>query len=390
MQPDFLYQESPHGLILIAAFSGRALAQSARRAGYKPLVVDCFGDQDTKNLAYSLCCLPARVQVGFRKRPLLEALQNLSLLTPDKPIGLILGTGFECNPRLVEALSKNFSLLGNKPNTIRRVKDPIEFFGTLKRLGIRHPQTQVHAPETPEGWLMKRIGGSGGLHVHVCPKEFHLDKRRYFQKWERGHSLSVFAIASKKGSAFAFSEQWTSPTKRRPYRYGGSVSGITLHPDLEARLIEACMAVISEFNLEGIISLDFIVQEDEFLLLEVNPRPGATLDIFEDTEGTLFSAHLLSLSGHDPTPHLKKNWAPKKAVAAAYLYADRGALSVPKMEWPLWTADRPCIGITLERGQPIATVLAEGLTTHEAKKLCLERLDLLDRTLYETSKKDKN
>ncbi len=33
--------------VLIAATSGRALAASARRAGYRPLVADFFGDHDT-------------------------------------------------------------------------------------------------------------------------------------------------------------------------------------------------------------------------------------------------------------------------------------------------------------------------------------------------------
>lgn len=388
MPADQFHQESHYGHVLIAAFSGRALAQSAHRAGYKPFVVDCFGDQDARSAAQQFCCLPARVQVGFRKRPLMEALQNLCLLSPDKPIGLVLGTGFECNPTLVEQLSHKFSLLGNKPQTIRRVKDPIEFFGALSRLGIRHPQTQIDLPDNSEGWLMKRVGGSGGLHIHPCPKEFHQDKRRYFQKIVQGENLSVFAIASKNGAAFAFSEQWISPTHRRPYRYGGCVSGVSLTTDLEARLIDASLAVISEFQLEGIISLDFILQGEEFLLLEVNPRPGASLDIFDDRKGTVFSAHLLSLSGQDPTRYLKNNWTPKKASAAAYLYADRGALTVPDMEWPSWTADRPCFGLDVERGQPIATVLAEGNSSHEAKKLCLERLDLLERTLYESSQKE--
>ncbi|MFC6049036.1 tetrahydromethanopterin C1 transfer protein, partial [Methylobacterium hispanicum] len=33
--------------ILIAAQSGRALAEAARRAGLRPLVADLFGDADT-------------------------------------------------------------------------------------------------------------------------------------------------------------------------------------------------------------------------------------------------------------------------------------------------------------------------------------------------------
>ena len=37
--------------ILIAAASGRAMASSARRAGYAPFVVDYFADQDTLECA---------------------------------------------------------------------------------------------------------------------------------------------------------------------------------------------------------------------------------------------------------------------------------------------------------------------------------------------------
>ena len=68
--------------VLIAAFSGRALAQSARRAGFTPLVVDCFGDLDARDAAHQLTCLPARVQVGFLKRPLIAALPTLDFLKP--------------------------------------------------------------------------------------------------------------------------------------------------------------------------------------------------------------------------------------------------------------------------------------------------------------------
>jgi uncharacterized protein len=39
--------------VLLAAVSGRALAQSARRGGYLPLVADFFGDQDTVAAAHA-------------------------------------------------------------------------------------------------------------------------------------------------------------------------------------------------------------------------------------------------------------------------------------------------------------------------------------------------
>lgn len=376
--------------VLIAAFSGRALAQSARRAGYLPLVVDCFGDLDTRAAAHDLVCLPARVQVGFVRRPLLAALDQLTARAPSPPVGLVLGAGFECNPRLVAALAERFPLLGNDAETIRRVKHPVDFFGALARLGIRHPETQLDAPPRPEGWLMKRIGGSGGLHIHYCPATVEPDPRRYFQHEEPGEAISVLAVASRRGTAVALSRQWASPRKRRPYRYGGAVSGIAVDAELETHLIETALTVIAEFGLRGLVSLDFVVHDGEPLLLEVNPRPGATLDVLDDTAGSLFAAHVAAAGGEDPADLLKARWSPPRAAGAAYLYADAGAITVPALDWPDWVADRPAPGSEIGRGQPLATVTAEAQTCAAAERLCRERLSILAELVYEGSRREGN
>jgi predicted ATP-grasp superfamily ATP-dependent carboligase len=383
-------EPSTQPTILIAAFSGRALAQSARRAGYLPLVVDCFGDTDTREAAHDLICLPARVQIGFVKRPLLTALETLATNAPSPPVGLVLGGGFECNPKLVAALAQRFSLIGNSAETIRRVKDPSEFFGTLARLGIRHPETSLTPPADPSGWLMKRIGGSGGLHIHPCPAVFEPYPRRYFQREHPGDALSVLAIVSERGTAVALSRQWVSARKRRPYRYGGAVTGIQLDDDLEARLIDTTLMVLSKFDLKGLVSLDFVVHEGEPLLLEVNPRPGATLDVFDDATGSLFAAHVAACGGDNPAAILKDRWQPPRAAAAAYLYADQAALTVPDIAWPEWAADRPRPGTEIARGQPLATVTATALTSQDAENLCRERLSALAELVYESFKREGN
>ena len=52
--------------VLIAAFSGRTLAQSARRAGYEPLVVDAFGDLDTREAAADLRVIDGAMEMADR------------------------------------------------------------------------------------------------------------------------------------------------------------------------------------------------------------------------------------------------------------------------------------------------------------------------------------
>jgi predicted ATP-grasp superfamily ATP-dependent carboligase len=371
--------------VLIAAFSARALAASARRAGYRPLVVDCFGDTDTVALAEAWRCLPARVQVGFTTRPLLAALESLAAEAPSPPIGLVLGAGFECNPRLVAKLGERFRLIGTDAETIRRTKSPQQFFSVLDELGIPHPETSLEAPSQPEGWLMKRVGGSGGLHIHACPARPRPDKRRYFQRRIAGEAISLLGLVSEKSAAFAVSRQWTRPLPRRPFRYGGAAGSLPLDEDLEARLIEMSLAVSEALQLKGIVSFDFLVDYGAPSLLEVNPRPGATLDVFDDAAGTLFKAHVAASLGGDPAALVASDWHPPVARAAAFLYADRGPLTARAIDWPEWAADRPRPGSTIGAGQPLATVVVEGETVEAVEASAAQRLGMLEALLYDTS-----
>ncbi len=268
--------------VLIAAFSGRALAQSARRAGFIPLVVDCFGDIDTREAAHELVCLPARVQVGFIKRPLLAALETLVTDAPAPPIG-------SCSAGASNAIQSSSQHSANDFPLSATARRPSAASKTRPSFSARWPASASAIPirnsrhrTNPDGWLMKRIGGSGGLHIHDCPDTFEPDPRRYFQIEQKGEAISVLAVACQRGTAVALSRQWSSPRKRRPYRYGGAVSGIAVDDDLETRLVDTALTVISEFGLIGLVSLDFVLHDGEPLLLEVNPRPGATLDIFDD------------------------------------------------------------------------------------------------------------
>lgn len=369
--------------VLIAAFSARALAASARRAGYRPLVVDCFGDSDTLALAEDARTLPARVQVGFTYRPLCAALESLAAAAPSPPVGLVLGAGFECNPRLVARLGQRFALIGNDADTIRRAKDPATFFPLLRELGIPHPETRLDPPDDPAGWLMKRVGGSGGLHIHLCPARPRPDKRRYFQRRIEGEPISLLGLVSDKSAAFAASRQWTSPLPRRPFRYGGAAGSLPLDADLEARLIEMSLAAAEALGLKGLVSFDYLVDGGAPFLLEANPRPGATLDVFDDKAGTLFKAHVEAARGGDPAALVQNEWHPPVARAAAFLYADRGPLTAGAVAWPDWAADRPQPASAIGAGQPLATVIAEGDDVAAVEALCRARLGKLERLLYD-------
>src|SRR5262249_5775648 len=106
--------------VLIAAASGRALAASARRAGYVPLVADGFGDQDT------LAAAASHVRVDFG-RPidgdrLITALQTLA--NSRDCAGIVCGSGFEDRPDLLINIGGRWPPLRHTPETHTPHKDP--------------------------------------------------------------------------------------------------------------------------------------------------------------------------------------------------------------------------------------------------------------------------
>src|SRR5262249_10321688 len=140
-------------------------------------------------------------------------------------------------------------------------------------------------------------------------------------------------------------------------------------PDLAQALVQAVERLGQALPLVGLNSADFLVDGDEFRLLEINPRPGATLDIFEPPEGSLFALHIAACEGElaGTPPRLDG------ARAAAIVYVERAIASFPALRWPDWVADRPQPGTAIKAGEPLCTVHAAGATAASAEALVNQR-----------------
>ena len=371
--------------VLIAGFSGRALAESAQRAGFRPYVVDGCGDTDMLAAAGDCVVLPHVLKNGFRYSELSDALAKLTSRCPSPPVGIVLGAGFEPTPKLIASLARDMQVLGCSSDAIGQVKDPAWFFPLLRQLGIPHPATdhgQEQVVPADGHWISKRVGGMGGRHIRRIGNDEPAGANRYRQQDISGEAISATALLTHEGPAFAFTKTWVSPTQNAPYRFGGIVGNVLLDDELEARLIDLMLTLLPHLGLVGLVSFDFLVDDGETFLLEVNPRPGASLDVLDDDDGTLISAHIMACTGGNALDVLAANWRPGTR-ASAYLYADRGALTVPDIDWPDWVHDRPGPGSRINEGAPVATIHAEDETPEIARKLCQERLGLLYNMLYD-------
>ncbi len=351
--------------VLIAALSGRALAAAASRAGERAIVFDLFADSDTAQYA-EVCSRLPRGPVGFERGAFLAAVEEMSGTVR----GFAYGAGFEHDPELLAEIGQLVPLIGNRPDTVAAVKDPLGFAALLSRLGLRHPATTCDAPPG-EGWLRKMVGGSGGVHIAPATGST-VAPGSYFQRRVPGRAVSASFLADGTAArVLGFTEQWAEGDATSPYRYGGCAGPVPLPPRRAEAIEAACGAITAATGLIGLNSLDLLIDGEHFHVIEVNPRPGATLDIFDRLGGlSLWRLHVDAVAGRLPRP---LRLAPAMARAAAVLYAPYALVIPREMVWPVWTADRGSPGTIIGRGEPVCTIRARAATVAAARAETVRR-----------------
>ncbi len=357
--------------ILVCAISGRALAQSARAAGFLPLVLDRFGDDDTREAAAACATVAAGQEAPFSATSLLDAAASMA----PPPLPLVYGSGFDGAPDLLGGLAEGRELLGTAPAAVERVKDPWSFAATCARLGIPHPPISAARPADPAGWLVKRRGGAGGSHVREAARVRGLDEADYYQRRVPGTAVAALLLGDgRRCIVLAFSRQWQRPRGRG--HFAGALFPAALSTPVAGALTEAAIAIGEAYELRGLGSADFLLAEGgAFHLLEVNPRPGASLEAAElHLRQPLFGLHVAAARGRLPQS------APEPSPGAAgtqIVWTDRDLTVPERFAWPGWAGDRTPAGVLLGRGDVTATVRAEAADEPAARALLARRETLL-------------
>jgi predicted ATP-grasp superfamily ATP-dependent carboligase len=354
--------------VLVAALSGRALAELACKAGYRPLVADLFGDMDTRRYAEAVRVLRGNLMQGPEPDDLIGALSDLAQSAEEPPIGLVCGAGFEQRPELLDALALKWPLLGCSADVVTQAKDPASLARLCAELDMPHPAIRFDAPADPECWLAKSIGGSGGW--HICDARSAAKSRGlYFQKRAPGEPVCAIVVGTGKEAAIVgWSSQWIAPTPGVPYRWAGAVQPVAMEPALQALLARNAIELAVAAGIVGIASLDFVIEGSTWHLLEINPRPGGTLDIFDDGTGRLFEMHVEACRGRLIEPPHQRG-----AQACVIAFAARDIESMPDLRWPDWCADLQAPGTPIEGGAPVCTIRAAAASSATARRLVEQR-----------------
>lgn len=361
--------------VLICALSGRALAQAARAAGYAPVVLDAFGDIDMREAATAWQRVPVGRRWTFRRRPLLAAAARLA----PPPIPLVWGSGFERATDLLDALAAGRRLWGNPSSLVQTAKDPWRFAAVARSLGLPHPELRPTLPHPRSGWLSKRAGAAGGGHVRPAVRGQLRGRGWYWQRRVQGTPHSALVVGNGRDArTLALARQLLAPSPGRPYRFGGVVAPAALSHVVAGHAARAAATLAAGLGVRGLVSVDLLIHGDEVSVLELNPRPGASLDAHRRTLPLdLFAIHVEACQGGTLPA------APSGRGASGSLIVHAGHFSVVPLgfAWPDWAADRSPPGTRIDAGGPLCTVLAEGADGADVERRLRARAERIQAAL---------
>jgi predicted ATP-grasp superfamily ATP-dependent carboligase len=363
--------------LALAGVSARLVAERAARDGYRVVALDCFGDVDTRRVAarwYSIASDAAALAIDAGK--LLAALAEVA--STHDAIGWIAGSGFEASPALVERGAARLPLVGCASAQLARLRAPRVFFARLDALGVPHPQVRFEAPRERAGWLRKDGGGHGGWHVRrASADEPALGEREYFQREASGVPMSASFIAARGAArVLGFNRMLVRRFGARAFVHAGCI-GPLAPPRRAAEAVEDHVAALTrEFALQGLASLDFLLDGAAVSLLEVNARPSASIALYGDG---LLRAHVdACLQGVLPPPHATLEGVAGQAIVyarRAFVLGEGAAAHLAATEH---CHDLPHAGTRFATGDPVCSVEARA-----ADAAALEALLAARRTAIE-------
>lgn len=364
-------------MVLILGASTRAAAQSAVRAGLRPVCADLFADQDLRAIAEVL--------------PLERYPHDLPSAARRAPHCPWMYTGaLENHPQTIEAISAERPLWGNQAEVIRGVRDPFLLSNAIEQAGLPTAGVRRAAerPTADGSWLLKPLRSAAGRGIAVwdanAANSPTLREPHYFQRRLAGRSISAVYVAFSGGTVFmGISEQLIVDS----FRYAGTIGPMSLAEEIEQQVRRTGEVVAGTFGLRGLFGCDFVVDGARAWLVEVNPRYTASVEVYEHAYGAaLVDLHRRACEETaDPAPG---DFRARVVVGKSIVYAERDVRAPSLSE--LITADNavpaladiPAPGTLIEIGHPICTVLASGNSQEECCESLQARVDRLRRELF--------
>jgi uncharacterized protein len=374
--------------ILLIGVSVRGLAESAVNSGYSVVALDAFADLDLQDLCESYA-LVRDFGIPYSAAGLYKASRRLQF------DAIAYTSNLENYPEVVQRFARHHELLGNSPDTLRRVRDWPFLYRLLHEAGFATPQTIFHANgrrATPErSWLHKPIRSGGGHRVTFAQAGASPKRGFILQEFIPGQSGSASFVADGQHAVvLGLSEQLVGVPEfgSQGFHYCGNLAPLAAveysqsSPAILDQVQQIASLLTATFGLVGVNGFDFILKDGLVFLTEVNPRYSASMELIEKLYSLpVFDLHVRAVIQKtlpEISPAANKQTSPPRFYAKAILFAEKELRLPDTQRWQqIGIRDIPHAGEKILSGKPVCTLFAEG-STPEA---CFSRLSASAKTI---------
>ncbi len=356
--------------VLLCGASVRSLAESAIAAGFRPLCVDFFEDEDLRELLGS-----GRGRFVGRIDDFAQLPQLVRSVRSTIP--MLWAGGLENHTDVLREIGRHRPVIGAAPDSIDQLRDPWTVQGWLADAKMGFPRLGTEATADANcHWLRKSVSSSGGLGIDVQrlvgPITQAAESRgMYLQEYIDGVPMSATLGADESGVRLCgMSLQligWPS-LGASGFLFCGNAGPVDPGPHVTQQILEAAHILVDHSGLRGVFGIDFILRQGRAWFLEVNPRVTASHMLYElQQPGLIIHRHLAALGWKSVRPRksLKKNASRTlralSPVSARLILWAREDIHVP--EWfgfeprsSVRIVDRPRPGVLVPRSSPFCSI----------------------------------
>jgi uncharacterized protein len=366
----------------VVAASARWMASSLATGGVEVAAADLFADRDLVEAADRVDRID-NYPDGFP-----------AWLAELAPTLWLYGGGLENHPPLLAEMAAISPLAGTPPEALLAVRslEPLAMAAREAGLGMPASLASSRGIPTDGSFLVKPQASAGGRGI----RPWHGGRSPPRSIWQRRvtgepHSVSLVIDHEGRCELLGVTGQFVGhpATHAGPFAYAGSVT-LASQPAWADPFVRLGGILARRHGLLGAVGIDAVLDPaGRPWLIELNPRPTASMELLERQRGgPILCDHLAACGFVVPRPPASTP-SPPIHHAKAILFAreplriDERAIAEIDCRRAAWReddggseaiADLPPLGTAVQAGRPVVSVLAAGGTPADATARLLGRL----------------
>jgi predicted ATP-grasp superfamily ATP-dependent carboligase len=371
-----------------------SLALSSKKAGYNVYTADYFGDIDLVKLSTEQHSMINQTQDQLSGKfedcynPLKFIEMAKQILKQDKFSGILLSSGLDDSYTVLRTLDQMCKIIGNSPETIRKVRNKENFYNELQKLNIKYPQTKIvksiveaveRANEIGYPIVLKPSEGFAGSRIRKVSNQKQLEEEFkglssqrtneiIVQEFIEGIATSASFLSNNSSSILVSINEQLLGLKEmyqlEPFGYCGNVTPYNTDRSTFNKYSTIIEKISKNFKLVGSNGVDITLTHDNVpYVIEVNPR-------FQGSLGCVERAYDLNMVKMHMTACIE-NKIPKE-INPCKGYSTRLILYTPKkiiaanLVFEPNLSDIPVPGSIIEEGEPFCSIFTEGETREQS------------------------